>query len=108
MWKIGFGSAIGIVGQYAVGETVLGDDGHSLKYGPKVSPHELETFPVPEKALREAIINAVAHKDYASAIPIRISVYADKLMIWNPGQRPHGWALGKLTTKRRPLGSAEI
>jgi hypothetical protein len=43
--------AIDIVGQYAVGETVLGDDGHFLKYGSKVSPHELETFPVPGKAL---------------------------------------------------------
>ena len=59
----------------------------------------LETFPVPEKALREAIINAVAHKDYASAIPIQISVYADKLMIWNPGQLPHGWTVERLTTK---------
>jgi len=59
----------------------------------------LERFPVPEKALREAIINAVAHKDYASAIPIQISVYADKLMIWNPGQLPHGWTLEKLTAK---------
>jgi ATP-dependent DNA helicase RecG len=35
----------------------------------------IETYPVPEPALREAILNAVVHKDYASAIPIQISVY---------------------------------
>lgn len=35
----------------------------------------IEAFPVPEPALREAVINAIAHKDYASAIPIQISVY---------------------------------
>jgi len=44
----------------------------------------IESFPVPEAALREAVINAVAHKDYAAATPIQISVYHDKLMIWNP------------------------
>ena len=49
----------------------------------------IEAFPVPEAALREAVINAIAHKDYASAIPIQISVYHDKLMIWNAGYLPH-------------------
>ncbi|MCK5800133.1 MAG: putative DNA binding domain-containing protein, partial [Deltaproteobacteria bacterium] len=59
----------------------------------------LETFPVPESALREAVINAVAHKDYAAANPIQISVYNDKLMLWNPGQLPEGWTLDHLTAK---------
>ena len=48
----------------------------------------VETFPVPEPALREAVLNAIIHKDYASGTPVQISVYADKLMIWNPGQLP--------------------
>lgn len=59
----------------------------------------LETFPIPESALREAVINAIAHKDYASNIPIQISVYDDKLMIWNPGQLPPRWTLDELTAK---------
>ena len=46
------------------------------------------TFPVPETCLREAVLNAIIHKDYATGTPIQISVYADKLMIWNPGQLP--------------------
>ncbi len=59
----------------------------------------IEAFPVPEVALREAVINAIAHKDYASANPIQISVYHDKLMIWNAGYLPHDWTLERLTAK---------
>ena len=59
----------------------------------------VETFPVPEVALREALLNAIAHKDYASGAPIQISVYDDKLMLWNPGQLPPDWTVERLTQK---------
>ena len=48
----------------------------------------IETYPVPETALREAILNAVAHKDYASSIPIQIRVHNNRLMIFNMGSLP--------------------
>ena len=48
----------------------------------------VETYPVPEEALREALLNAVAHKDYSSGVPIQISVYEDKIIIWNTGELP--------------------
>ena len=38
---------------------------------------------VPEAALREALLNALCHKEYQSGVPIQISVYADKLYIAN-------------------------
>lgn len=59
----------------------------------------IETWPVPMAALREAVLNAVVHKDYASSAPIQISVYPDKLMIWNPGELPPDWTLEKLLQK---------
>ncbi|MEP6905951.1 MAG: ATP-binding protein, partial [Gemmatimonadales bacterium] len=59
----------------------------------------VETFPVPEAALREAVLNAVIHKDYATGTPVQISVYADTLMIWNPGQLPTAWTVEKLREK---------
>ena len=59
----------------------------------------VETYPVPEEALREAILNAVAHKDYASGSPIQLSVYADKLLIWNSGHLPLDWTVERLTEK---------
>ncbi len=59
----------------------------------------LETLPVPEEALREALLNAVIHKDYGTATPIQISVYHDQLMIWNPGELPPDWNIARLTGK---------
>jgi ATP-dependent DNA helicase RecG len=63
----------------------------------------IETWPVSEPALREAILNAIAHKDYASGAPIQISVYADKLLIWNPGQLPPDWTVERLTGKHASI-----
>jgi ATP-dependent DNA helicase RecG len=56
----------------------------------------VETFPVPEPALREAVLNALIHKDYSTGTPIQIRVYADKLTIWNTGQLPASWTVHKL------------
>ena len=63
----------------------------------------LETWPVPMPALREAVLNAVVHKDYACGIPIQISVYPDRLMIWNPGELPPDWTLEKLLDKHASI-----
>jgi len=38
--------------------------------------------------VREAIVNAVAHRDYASAAAVQVSVFADRVEVWNPGELP--------------------
>lgn len=53
--------------------------------------HRIESLPVPEDALREALLNALIHRDYAVGAPIQIRVYPDKLRVWNPGHLPDGW-----------------
>jgi len=58
-----------------------------------------ETFTFPEEAVREALYNAIAHKDYSSGIPIQISVYPNKMIFWNEGQLPDNWTVEKLTQK---------
>src|SRR6185436_5250815 len=58
-----------------------------------------ETFLFPDAALREALLNAVVHKDYSSGIPIQISVYEDRIVLWNPGDLPENWTLKKLLGK---------
>ena len=58
-----------------------------------------ETFLYPYAALREALLNAVVHKDYSSGVPIQISVYEDKLVLWNSGDLPEHWTLEKLLGK---------
>lgn len=61
--------------------------------------NRIEEYPIPEKALREAVLNAIVHKDYSSGNPIQISVYSDKLIIWNAGQLPNNWTVATLKTK---------
>jgi predicted HTH transcriptional regulator len=46
---------------------------------------------LPPTAVREAIVNAVAHADYAqSGAPTRISIFDDRLEVENPGLLPFG------------------
>ena len=40
------------------------------------------------EAVAEAIVNAVAHRDYASNASVQVMLFADRLEIWNPGQLP--------------------
>jgi ATP-dependent DNA helicase RecG len=61
--------------------------------------YRVETYEYPKEAVREAIHNAVAHKDYTGATPIQISVYKDKIMIWNYGQLPEKWTIDTLQKK---------
>ena len=61
--------------------------------------NRIETYPFPEGALREALLNAIAHKDYASGNPIQISVYDAKIIIWNEGQLPDNWTIERLIQK---------
>ena len=59
----------------------------------------VEKYPFPKDALREALLNAIVHKDYSSGIPIQISVYEDKIYFWNDGQLPEDWTIERLLTK---------
>ena len=58
--------------------------------------YRTETFEYPKEAIREALLNAVAHKDYTGVTPIQISVYKDKIMIWNFGELPENWTIDTL------------
>ena len=63
----------------------------------------IERFPVPNEALREAILNALVHRDYAVAAPVQIRVYEDRLRIWNPAVLPEGWGLDDLLREHASL-----
>ncbi len=63
--------------------------------------HRIETYEYPKEAVREAVLNALSHKNYASGIPIQISVYEDKIIIWNDGKLPENWTVERLT-KQHP------
>jgi len=45
-------------------------------------------YELPRAAIAEAIVNAIAHRDYASHASVQIMLFADRLEIWNPGHLP--------------------
>ncbi len=44
-----------------------------------------EIFEYPLRAIREIIVNAVAHRDYSSKSPVYIRIFEDRLEVENPG-----------------------
>ncbi|WP_052733091.1 ATP-binding protein [Hymenobacter terrenus] len=59
----------------------------------------IEQRPFPEDALREALLNALAHKDCSGGAPVQISVYDDHLLFCNEGQLPDQWTVENLQRK---------
>jgi ATP-dependent DNA helicase RecG len=60
--------------------------------------HRRDILEYPYEALREAVINALIHRDYSGASQIQIRVYPDKLMIMNEGRLPPEVSVEKLKT----------
>jgi len=58
-------------------------------------PHEIRGFQpeprpeLPEEALREAIVNAVAHRDYTVRGPVRLFILDDRVEVHTPGRAPN-------------------
>lgn len=52
--------------------------------------HRNETFDYPLPALREAVVNAVCHRDYTiTGSAIRLNVFGDRIEIRSPGRLPN-------------------
>ncbi|NGZ11481.1 MAG: ATP-dependent DNA helicase RecG [Nitrospira sp. LK70] len=50
-----------------------------------------ETYAYPMEAVREAVVNALVHRDYLlSSTDIELSIYEDRLEIVSPGRLPNG------------------
>lgn len=58
-----------------------------------------EKFDYSKEAVREALLNAICHKDYSDSIPVQISVYDEKIIFWNEGQLPENWTVENLLVK---------
>lgn len=56
----------------------------------------------PPLAIREILLNALVHRTYIHA-PIQISIYKDKIMVWNEGSLPSGLTIQNLKEKHPSL-----
>ncbi len=45
-------------------------------------------YELPPDAVGEAIVNALAHRDYHSNASVEVRLFADRLEVWNPGALP--------------------
>jgi len=61
-----------------------------LRIPHRITGFEPEPQPeLPEEALREAIVNAVAHRDYTVRGPIRLFILEDRVEVHAPGRAPN-------------------
>jgi ATP-dependent DNA helicase RecG len=73
----------------------------------RVTPlQELSQDRYPEVAIREILLNAIAHRSYESNTPVRFSVFSDRIEIGSPG-RLYGEVnienFGKESSYRNPV-----
>ena len=73
-----------------------------LPVAAKVIPDKLErveTPLIPFNATREALINALCHRDYSiNGGSIGLAIYGDRMKIFNDGRLPQGVTIEKIKT----------
>ncbi len=62
----------------------------------EAGPQAPVRYEIPKEVVAEAIVNAVAHRDYTSNGSVQVMLFADRLEIWNPGTLPPSLTLEKL------------
>ena len=61
-----------------------------------------ERLELPKEAIREAVVNALAHRDYRSTGNVQIHISLDRLEILSPGGLPAGMSEAALGSESRP------
>ena len=70
------------------------------------SPKRIEKYDYPLEVIREAIVNAIVHRDYFSKDSIQIYIFDNRIEITNPGSLPQGLTkelFGTISVQRNPL-----
>ncbi len=70
-----------------------------VRYEFEGKPRRKEVWDFPLEALREAIINAIAHRDYTAPSNVQVEIYDDRIEVWNPGRLLPGITIEDLYKK---------
>ena len=60
-------------------------------------------FEVPRPVIAEAIVNAVAHRNYRNNGFVQVIVFTDRIEVWNPGELPPGLTPALLRKPHGPI-----
>ena len=60
-------------------------------------------FELPYDAVKEAIVNAVCHRDYTSNASVQVMLFSDRLEVLSPGPLPRGMTVEKLSRPHRSI-----
>lgn len=71
----------------------------SVRYEFDGAPRRKEVWEYPLEALREALINAIVHRDYTASSNVQVEIYDDRVDIWNPGTLLPGITIDDLYKK---------
>lgn len=66
-------------------------------------PQRKVIWEYPLEALREAVINAICHRDYMDNGQTQVRIYDNRLMVWNPGNLPDGLSVEMLKKEHRSI-----
>jgi predicted HTH transcriptional regulator len=67
------------------------------------SPQVEVRYELPIRAVTEAIVNAVAHRDYTSNASVQVMLFPDRLEILNPGRLPFGLTISDLLVAHKSI-----
>ena len=62
-------------------------------------------YEIPKEVVTEAIVNAVAHRDYTSNASVQVMLFSDRLEVLNPGRLPPSLTLEQLRETHRSVPS---
>lgn len=96
------------------GKKQLVDDGLIEKFAAAIEPFITEesaeidqymrrekTWLYPWEAVRETVINALAHRDWTRAVDIEVTCYADRLEVISPGKMQNSMTVTKMIAGQR-------
>ncbi|MCQ2380587.1 MAG: hypothetical protein MJ025_06685, partial [Victivallaceae bacterium] len=58
---------------------------------------------IPTEVIKEAIVNAVCHRDYRSNASVQVMLFRNRVEIWNPGTLPYGLTIAKLYENHKSI-----